>query len=125
MTWMGRASGRKCRSPWQVLGASLRTGNREMADLQAQGASGTARASLPPCLEESAGRTPASARPPLRSPAAQLQDCLLLAGCPALCLSSGMGPSRGKFSRVLWQPRSTRTLQGVVEKSEFDMLGNI
>lgn len=84
-----------------------------------------ARASLPPCLDESADRTPATAWPPLRSPAAQLQDTLLLAGCPELCLSSGMGPPQGKFNWVLWQPKSTRTLQGVVEKSEFDMLGNI
>lgn len=108
-----------------MLAASLQTGNREMAGLQAKGASGRARASLPPCLDESADRTPATARPPLRSPAAQLQDTLLLAGCPELRLSSGMGPSQGKFNWVLWQPKSTRTLQGVVEKSEFDMVGNI
>ena len=62
----------------------------------------------------------ASARP--GGPAAGSQ---LLAAAPSSTRPPGRSPSQGKFNWVPWQPKSTRTPQGVVEKSEFDMLGNI
>ena len=108
-----------------LVSASLRTGTRETGGLRAQGANSRARASSPGLRGET-GRLHtcsclgASARP--GGPAAGSQ---LLAAAPSSTRPPGRSPSQGKFNWVPWQPKCTRTPQGVVEKSEFDMLGNI
>ena len=103
-----------------LVNAALRIGTRETEGLRAQGANGRARASSPGPRIAHLLLPRASARP--GGPAAGSQ---LLAAAPSSTRPPGRSPSQGKFNWVPWQPKSTRTPQGVVEKSEFDMLGNI
>lgn len=97
-----------------------------MADVQGKAAKSRDRASSPtpsPYLWKSADKTPAAVGAPSAVQLGARAPGWLLSTLPVF--RDGAPPGQGKFSRVLWQPKSTQTLQGAVEKSEFDVLGNI
>ena len=125
MAWTGKASERRARVPGGclVLLCEQVLGKRQGFELKEQ----TAGPELPPTrAERPADRTPAPAREPLPGPTGgPAAGSQLLAAAPSSTRPPGRSPSQGKFNWVPWQPKSTRTPQGVVEKSEFDMLGNI
>lgn len=122
MAWTEKVSERRARVPGECFSANRYQGNGRPSSSRSK----QQGQSVFPGLRGETGRLHtcsclgASARP--GGPAAGSQ---LLAAAPSSTRPPGRSPSQGKFNWVPWQPKCTRTPQGVVEKSEFDMLGNI